>query len=133
LVTLGGYTSAYGGANLVIGRSLSGDVRQRSQGLKASLSHIRGAHSIQAGIDFRQAYNTNPGGSGNPMGSFGFNSQYVQKNDDTLTPAGSLGMSYAAFMLGIPNSLSIDNNANYALTNPVWSKYSNALRDHDLL
>ena len=113
LVSWSGFTSAYGGSSLVMGRSLSGDVRQRSMGLKASVSHVRGPHSLQGGIDFRQAYATNPGGAGNAMGNFGFNSQYVQKNEDGLTPVGSLGMSYAAFMLGIPTSMSTDNNASY--------------------
>ena len=57
------------------------------------------------------------------MGSFSFNSQYLQKNDDSFTPAGSLGLSYAAFMLGIPSSMSSDNNASYALMNPYYAWY----------
>jgi hypothetical protein len=123
LVTWNGYTSAYGGNSLVMGRTLSPDIRQRSQGLKASVSHVHGAHAIQGGIDFRQAYATSTGGAGNSMGSFTFNSQYVQKNDDTFTPSGSLGLSYAAFMLGIPSSMSTDNNASYALMNPYYAWY----------
>ena len=123
LVTWNGYTSAYGGNSLVMGRTLSPDVRQRSLGLKASVSHVRGAHSIQGGIDFRQAYATSTGGAGNSMGSFTFNSQYVQKNDDSFTPAGSLGLSYASFMLGIPSAMSSDNNASYALMNPYYGWY----------
>ncbi|HYW48621.1 MAG TPA: carboxypeptidase-like regulatory domain-containing protein [Bryobacteraceae bacterium] len=123
LVTWNGYTSAYGGSSLVMGRTLSPDVRQRSLGLKASVSHVVGGHSFQGGIDFRQAYATSTGGAGNSMGSFTFNSQYVQKNDDSFTPAGSLGLSYAAFMLGIPSSMSSDNNASYALMNPYYGWY----------
>jgi hypothetical protein len=123
LVSWNGFTSAFGGSSLVMGRSLAADASQRSLGLKASVSHVRGAHSFQGGIDFRQAYSTNPGGAGNSMGSYTFNSQYVQKNDDTLTPAGSLGLSYAAFMLGIPTSMSIDNNASFALMNPYYAWY----------
>src|SRR3954451_6066332 len=123
LVSWNGYTSAYGGNSLVMGRTLWPDVRQRSLGLKSSISHVRGAHSLQGGIDFRQAYATNTGGAGNSMGSFSFNSQYVQKNDDSLTAAGSLGLSYAAFMLGIPSSMSSDNNASYALMNPYYAWY----------
>ena len=123
LVTLTGFTSALTGANTTVGRSLSGDVRQRATGLKAGVSHVRGAHSIQGGIDFRQAYATNTGGAGNSMGNFTFNSQYVQKNEDGLTPAGTLGLSYAAFMLGIPSSMSTDNNASYALMNPYYAWY----------
>jgi len=123
LVSLNGFTSAYGGNSLVVGRTLSGDVRQRAMGLKSSLSHVRGAHSFQGGIDFRQAYATNTGGAGNSMGNFGFNSNYVQKNEDGLTPVGALGMSYASFMLGIPSSMSSDNNASYALMNPYYAWY----------
>ena len=123
LVSFNGFTSAFGGSSLVVGRSLAADARQRSLGLKASMSHIVGGHSLQGGIDFRQAYATNPGGAGNSMGSFSFNSQYVQKNDDSFTPAGSLGLSYAAFMLGIPSSMSIANNASYALMNPYYAWY----------
>jgi hypothetical protein len=123
LVSWNGYTSAYGGSSLVMGRTLSPDVRQRSLGLKSSVSHVHGSHSIQGGIDFRQAYATSTGGAGNSMGSFTFNSQYVQKNDDSLTAAGSLGLSYAAFMLGIPSSMSSDNNASYALMNPYYAWY----------
>src|SRR5207302_5367698 len=80
LVSWNGYTSAYGGSSLVMGRSLAPDARQRSIGLKASVSHVHGGHSIQGGIDFRQAYATSVGGAGNSMGSFSFNSQYLQKN-----------------------------------------------------
>jgi len=123
LVTLTGYTSAYGGSNLVIGRSLAANARQRSTNLKASVSHLLGEHSFQGGIDFRRAYATSEGGDGNPMGSFTFNSQYVQKNDDSFTPAGSLGLSYAAFMLGIPSSMTADTNASYALMNPYYAWY----------
>ena len=123
LVTLNGFTSALTGGSTTVGRSLSGDARQRATGLKASVSHVRGPHSLQGGIDFRQAYATNPGGAGNSMGSFSFNSQYVQKNEDGLTPAGTLGLSYAAFMLGIPSSMSTDNNASYALMNPYYAWY----------
>ena len=123
LVSWNGYTSAYGGSSLVMGRSIAADARQRSTGLKASVSHIRGGHTLQGGLDFRRAYATSPGGDGNPMGSFTFNSNYVQKNDDGLTPAGSLGLSYAAFMLGVPSSMAIDTNASYALMNPYYAWY----------
>ena len=96
-------------------------------GLKASVSHVRGAHSFQGGIDFRQAYATNTGGAGNSMGNFTFNSQYVQKNDDGLTPAGTLGLSYAAFMLGIPSSMSTRQQrelcADESLLRLVWAGY----------
>jgi hypothetical protein len=122
LVSWNGYTSAYN-TNLTMGRTLSANVRQRSTGLKGGVSHVQGAHTIQAGLDFRRAYETSPGGDGNPMGSFTFDSTYVQRNDDTLTPSGSIGMSYAAFMLGIPTTMTADTNASYALMNPYYAWY----------
>jgi hypothetical protein len=118
-----GYTNALQGANTTLSRSLAGDARQRSTTLKASVSHIRGSHSFQGGIDFRRAYNTDPGGAGNPMGSFTFNSNYVRKDDDGLAPNGSLGLSYAAFMLGIPSTMAADTNGSYALMNPYFGMF----------
>jgi hypothetical protein len=103
-----------------MGRSLFANARQRSTALKATLSHIFRSHSFQGGIDFREAYANSEGGDGNPMGSFTFDSTYVQKNEDGLTPPGSLGLSYAAFMLGIPTSMSADTNASYAWSNPYY-------------
>jgi hypothetical protein len=123
LVTFTGYTNALQGSNTTMSRSLSGDVRQRSTGLKASLSHIRGEHSLQGGIDFRRAYATDPGGAGNPMGNFTFNSNYVRKDDDGLAPNGAIGLSYAAFMLGVPSTMQADTNASYALMNPYYAWY----------
>ena len=123
LVTFNGYTNALQGGSTTIGRSLSGDNRQRSTNLKGSVSHTRGSHSLQAGIDFRRAYNTDPGGAGNPMGNFGFNSNFVRKDDDGLAPNGSLGLSYAAFMLGMPSSMAADTNGSYALMNPYYAWY----------
>jgi len=122
LVSWNGYSNAYSNP-LTMGRSLSSDARQRTTGLKASVSHVRGAHSLQGGIDFRRAYATDPGGAGNPMGSFSFNSNYVRKDDDGLAPNGSLGLSYAAFMLGIPSSMQADTNGSYALMNPYYAWY----------
>ena len=57
------------------------------------------------------------------MGSFTFNSQYVQKNDDSFTPAGSLGLSYAAFMLGIPSSMSATTTRVTRWMNPYYGWY----------
>ena len=41
--------------------SLAATFASARMGLKASVSHVRGAHSFQGGIDFRQAYATSTG------------------------------------------------------------------------
>jgi len=123
VVSWNGFRSAFGGSSLSMSRSLNADVVQRSAAVKSSLTHIRGRHSLGAGIDFRMAYASNPGGAGSSPGSFSFNSQYVRRNDDSFTPAGDLGLSYAAFMLGIPSGMSSSDNASYALSNPYYAWY----------
>ena len=122
LVQFVGYPAAYNGS-LTFGYSSSGYPRQRTFNLKSSLSHIRGSHSFQGGIDFRRANATDPGGAGNPMGSFQFSNNFVRKDDDGNAPAGTLGLGYASFMLGIPTAISADTNGSYALMNPYYAFY----------
>jgi len=56
-------------------------------------------------------------------GMFVFNNTFTSREDDGLTPAGSLGHSWAAFLMGLPTSSSIDTNANYALSNVYLGWY----------
>jgi hypothetical protein len=123
LVQWVGYPSAFNGTGLTMGYSSAGYPRQRSYSLKSSLSHIRGAHSFQGGIDFRMAEATDPGGAGNPMGYFSFDSTYLRKDDDGLAPTANLGLSYAAFMMGIPTVMQADTNGSYFLRNPYYAWY----------
>ena len=97
--------------------------RQRSQGIKLNLSHIRGAHSLRAGIDFRQHYKTDPGGGGSSAGYFSFGNSIVRKDDDGNTPAGTLGLNWATFLLGMPTGISIDTNTSMAMINPYYAWY----------
>ncbi len=94
----------------------------RTGSLKADLSHIRGNHSVRAGFDSRLQYRTG-GGGGNTSGTFGFGNTYTRKNDDTFTPAGSLGLSWAAFLMGIPDNMSVATNDSYAMLNPYYGWY----------
>jgi hypothetical protein len=89
---------------------------------KADLTNIRGPHSIRAGFEAREQYRTG-GGGGYPSGTFSFDNAYVRRNDDTFTPAGSIGLSWAAFMLGVPTSASLTQPATYALRNPYYGWY----------
>ena len=41
--------------------------------------------------------------------------------EDADAPAGNLGLSWAAFMLGIPTTSSVDANDSYATVNPYYS------------
>ena len=83
------------------------------------MTHIRGNHTVRAAIDNRNQFRTG-GGGGNTSGNFGFNQQYVRRNDDSFTPASDLGLGWAAFILGVPNSATVATNDTYALYNPYY-------------
>ena len=90
---------------------------------KGNVLHIRGAHSLRTGIDIRQHRRL----GGDPRatnGSFSFNNSYTSREDDGLTPAGSIGHSWAAFLMGIPTNSTIDTNATYALSNAYFGWFA---------
>jgi hypothetical protein len=89
---------------------------------KADLMHIRGHHSLRAGVDFRSQHRTG-GGGGNTSSNYGFNNQWTRRNDDGFTPAGNLAHSWAAFMMGLPNSMTIATNDSFAMVNPYYAAY----------
>ncbi|MGI8992502.1 MAG: carboxypeptidase regulatory-like domain-containing protein [Bryobacteraceae bacterium] len=119
VVTLAGYYF-YNGASF--GRALSPYPKVRSQGLKTNISHIFGSHTVRAGIDFRGQIRNDAGANGYSSGNFTFDNTFTQKTDG-LTPAASIGLSYAAFQLGIPTSVSIDNNTSLSQNNPYYGWY----------
>ncbi|MBI2687955.1 MAG: carboxypeptidase regulatory-like domain-containing protein [Acidobacteria bacterium] len=95
----------------------------RQQALKYNVTHIRGSHSLRAGIDFRQHYRTNIQNGGFTSGQFSFANTYVRKDEDGFNAAGTLGLSWATFALGIPTGMSVDTNDTFALMNPYYGWY----------
>src|SRR5207248_10055052 len=73
---------------------------------KVSLSHVRNNHTIKAGFEQRLNYHNDKAG-GNTSGTFGFGNTYTPRNDDKLTSPGSQALSWAAFMMGLPDSMTI--------------------------
>jgi hypothetical protein len=89
---------------------------------KADMTHIRGKHSVRAGFGVREHFRTG-GGGGNTSGNFNFTNSRTRRDSTSVTPAGEYGHQWAAFILGIPNSMSISTNDNYALHNPAYGFY----------
>ncbi|MFN0103245.1 MAG: carboxypeptidase regulatory-like domain-containing protein [Bryobacteraceae bacterium] len=84
---------------------------------KVNMTHIRGSHTLTAGIDIRD-HRRLGGDPGQVNGRFLFTNKFTSREEDGLTPSANLGHSYAAFLMGIPTSATVDTNANYALRNP---------------
>jgi hypothetical protein len=89
--------------------------------VRGELTKLLGTHSVRSGVDLRRNHRSNiPGG--NTSGTFTFRNNYVRQRDDTNN-AGSIGLEWAAFMLGVPTGVSIDTNDSYDLTNPYYAGY----------
>ncbi len=85
-----------------------GDETTNLQG-QFNASQVRGSHTLRSGIDVRRAMRFRPAG-GNTSGSLSFTRDYTRQASDEaqLTPS-DLGLSLAAFMLGVPTTISIDD------------------------
>ncbi len=105
-----------------IGRGYPGFTRYRMLGGKSEISSVVRSHTFTAGIDIRQHFRTG-GSPGNSTGSFSFNNSYTRRADDTSN-AGDLGLSWAAFLLGIPSGMSISTNDSYATHNPYYAWFA---------
>jgi hypothetical protein len=77
----------------------------RTNEQRVNMTHVTGKHTFHGGGDFRQ-YFRNVGGGGQTSGSFTFDNRYMQRTEDGFTPASNLGLSWAAFELGMPTSYS---------------------------
>jgi hypothetical protein len=96
--------------------------RQRANAAKIDVTRIRGAHTIRAGFDVRNQFRSiYPGGA--LSGSFSFDNQFMRKDEDGFTPNASLGLSWAAFYLGMPSGLSMPVIDTYITSNPYFAWY----------
>ncbi len=95
-----------------LGRNYPTLTQYRANTLKLDFSHIRSTHTLRAGLDARLQFRTG-GGGGYTSGRFIFDNDYTRRYDDTLSPAGSLGHSWAAFLMGLPSQAILDTNASF--------------------
>ena len=120
-MTITGYGPATPAA-LFAGTSGTYDQSRNFQA-QVNLSQVRGSHTIKGGVDVREAehVNNNPG---TPSGNFTFDNSYTRKADDTtVSPAGNLGLSWAAFMLGIPTTVQADQTAKFTARSPYLGSF----------
>jgi hypothetical protein len=96
--------------------------RYRMATVKAELTHIRGRHSLRAAFDNRYSFRTALP-SGNTSGNFTFDRTYTRKDDDGAAPSTNLGLGWASFILGIPNSIGIQTLDSYAMMTPYYGAF----------
>jgi hypothetical protein len=77
---------------------------------QVNVTHVRSAHTIRSGFDVRRAMRAGKPG-GNSAGALNFTRDYTrQASDESQLTASNLGLSLAAFMLGVPTTVSIDDD-----------------------
>ncbi|HEX9000358.1 MAG TPA: carboxypeptidase regulatory-like domain-containing protein [Blastocatellia bacterium] len=89
--------------------------------VRGELSKYIGTHSLRIGVDMRENWRA-ANGPGNSSGSFSYNNSFVRQAQNT-TNAQLIGLEWAAFMLGVPSSVSISTNDSLYLTNKFYSGY----------
>lgn len=96
----------------------------RVYSLQGNINHIRGKHSLKFGSDTRQHFRTG-GGGGNTSGNFRFDNRYTRKYSDTaLYTPGTIGLSWAAFIMGLNYDSQVsDGGATYATHSPYYGMY----------
>ena len=105
-----------------LGQNLPAQTHYRVGSARANLTHVRGKHTLRAGLDARAQFCTGFSDV-NTSGNFNFTNQYTRRNDDGFVPAGTLGHTWAAFMLGVPGNMTVGTSDSYAMYNPYYAGY----------
>jgi hypothetical protein len=112
-----------GGRNGYQGTGFGSDFRPNdTHSFVGQANKALGRHSLKAGLEFR-AYRENSFPIGNNQsGEFVFNNTYTKAASNVTAPT-QLGYSFAAFLLGLPSSGTINQPANYAETSTTWGLF----------
>jgi hypothetical protein len=90
---------------------------------QVNVTHVQGSHTLRFGTDNR-SHHRKISNLGNTSSVVNYSNLYTRAADDTTVfPAGNLGLEWAAFMLGVPTSFSIDDNIAPELQSPYFSVY----------
>lgn len=115
LMNVNGYTQISPGGR-------SNWTRYRMATAKVAITHIRSNHTIQGAFDNRYHFRTALP-QGNTSGNFTFNRTYTRKDDDGNAPSNDLGLGWAAFILGVPSSMTIQTLDSYATMSPYYGGF----------
>jgi hypothetical protein len=95
-----------------------------TQSFLATLNKAAGAHSLRTGMEFRRYRETNRFFANNQTGQFNFTADWTRGPlDNSPTAPGSIGQSFASFLLGLPTSGTIAVPAEYDERSNTWGLY----------
>ncbi|MEK7409313.1 MAG: TonB-dependent receptor [Acidobacteriota bacterium] len=108
-------------ADLSSGYRMVGNIATTPQA-KASVTTIRGDHSLKFGWDERRYWNARRG-RGNTSGNFTFRRDWMRAADNE-TRASNHALDWASFMMGLPTGIGIDTNDTFYYSTRFRSLYA---------
>ena len=107
------------------GTGFGGEYRPNTtNSFMANLNKSMGSHSLRSGFEYRQYAETSEFFANNQTGQFNFDSNWTRGPLDNSTGSpGSLGQSFASFLLGLPSSGSVAVPASYDESSATWGFY----------
>ncbi len=107
------------------GTAVGGEFRPNdTHSFGATLNKVAGRHSLKVGMEFRVYRETNRFFGNDQTGTFNFDATWTRgPRDNSPTAPGSLGQSFAAFLLGLPSSGSVVRAADYAEQSTTWGLF----------
>src|SRR5688572_340189 len=119
-VTIGTGANAYQG---ISGGRSSDDTATNYQGT-FNVTRIAGRHTVRGGVDARLAQRQR-GPGGNPSSALTYSNEFTRQASDTaqLTPS-NIGLSLAAFMLGVPSAVTATIQPEINLSNHYFAAFA---------
>ena len=106
-----------------MGGTVDGGIWVTTYQAQSNLTSTRGSHTWRGGVDVQWAQRTSRDGAGN-MGTFTYDNTYTRAADTTnVFPAQQIGLSLAAFMLGMPTSVSIADDQGFDVRNNYFGTF----------
>jgi hypothetical protein len=107
-----------------MGGTVDGGIWVTTYQAQSNMTSTRGSHTWRGGVDVQMAQRTNRDGAGN-MGTFTYDNTYTRAADTTnVFPAQQIGLSLAAFMLGMPTQVSIADNQGFDVRNNFFGTFA---------
>jgi hypothetical protein len=108
------------------GTAIGGEERpNESHSFLATLNKTAGAHAMRGGLEYRRYREPDRFFANNQTGQFDFDATWTRGPlDNSATAPGSLGQSFASFLLGLPSGGSVVRAANYDEQSTTWGFYA---------
>ena len=97
--------------------------RDMVHALRGDLTRIMSSHTFKFGVEYRKLF-LNFTQLGQPDGQYSFGSQWTQQTAGTTATSTTSGNGLASFLIGVPNSGTIQHTFDIASASSYWGLYA---------